>query len=603
MMHDLPSGRPRSGLAFLLVLLLAVPQLARSAETVNAPAMDERSSAQKLEQMRRDGILRDPVWAHAYWARASAAPSRSARISDLHWALRFDPDMLSARIKLAVELARAGDPECTTQIVEMARRIKTSFVAQQQLALLVLKIGGGVSLLVLVTSALFAVIRRIASIRHALTERLSFLPAEARTAGAILSLCAPLLLALALPPTSAIFWALLMGTVAAWTLLVRWERRICLWALAGLLLAPFGVALWVRLLEPSYPDAYTRLLWEAQSTEDPWTLASLRRADPRTTAENPDHLATLALIARRERNFAEAQRLLQRALELRPDDWGLHNNLGNVFLLSGKSESALAAYRRAKERAPAEPRIRVNEAQAWMERLDVARAQAALEEARRLGYHAPPTTESSATGMVVLEETLSSRELWKALLADLKLKKSLSWKRAAEMSLSVVAPFRSIPLLLPLLLALFYASQARHLPRLHSCASCGKTICRKCHYRVLRESLCAECFGIRQRVRTPIQREEALSKRRQRVRLAPWCWGVALAALVPGIGHLYEGRRGWAILLLFTWFSYLVLASGPHSPGHAPLILLLFAAVSVLGYLRCASRRDARAALSASRRV
>jgi tetratricopeptide (TPR) repeat protein len=564
--------------------------------------LDEKDAAQKLEQIQRDGILRDPYWAHAYWARAKSAPSRAARISDLEWTVRFDPDLLSARLQLAWQFARAGDPQCTAQIVEAARRVKTSFLLQQQLALLLFKLGGGVTLLVLVASSLIVIARSITSIRHALTERLSFLPPEARSAGAILTLCTPLILAIALPPTSAMFWILLMGTVATWTLLAKWEKRICLWGLAGLLAAPWGIAIWAKVMEPASPGAYTRLLWEAQSTEDAWTLHQLRRADRSASAENPDYLSTLALAARREKNYAEAKRLLERAIAVSPNEWGYHNNLGNVYLLAGRPDAALEAYGRAKQKAPAEPRIRYNEAQAWMEKLELARAQSALEEAKRLGYHAPLFSESSQGGLVLLEETLSPLVLWKRVLADFHPKK-ISWKRGAEMTLGVLVPFQSLLLCIPLLLSLFYASQTRYLPRLHTCASCGKTICRKCHYRVQRESLCAECFGIRQRVRTPIQREEALSKRRRQVRLAPWAWGIALAAIVPGAGHLYEGRRGEAMLLLFSWFAYLVLTAGPHTPATAPVVLLCFASISVLGYLRCASRRDARASVNAARRI
>ncbi|HET9887282.1 MAG TPA: hypothetical protein VFR10_07180, partial [bacterium] len=172
----------------VLVFLLAFPLIAWAAGGGSDRSLDEKNASQHLEQMRRDGVLRDPFWSHAYWARSKDAPSRSARISDLEWAVRFDPDFLSARLELAWEQALNRDPQCTQHILESAKRLKTSFLLQQQLALLLLKLGGGVTLLVLVTSGLFIIGRSIASIRHALTERLSFLPSEARSAGAILTL-------------------------------------------------------------------------------------------------------------------------------------------------------------------------------------------------------------------------------------------------------------------------------------------------------------------------------------------------------------------------------------------------------------------------------
>jgi hypothetical protein len=219
-----------------------------------------------------------------------------------------------------------------------------------------------------------------------------------------------------------------------------------------------------------------------------------------------------------------------------------------------------------------------------------------------LGYRLPKVTETSVDEISMIEETLPSRALWKTFFADMEAPRALSWERARAMSLAIVYPFPSFLFSLPLIMALAFAAQARYLPRLHTCASCGKTICRKCHYRVQRESFCSDCFSIRQRVRAPMQREEELSKRRKKVRRAPWLWGLTLAALVPGAGHLHQGRRGWAMFLLFAWLSFLSLSADSHASASwelpsatVPAILLLFALISITGYIRCASGQGAHA--------
>ena len=71
--------------------------LAFGAHVGSAQALDDTTARAQLEAMERSGVLREPVWAHAYWARSASAPNDDARIADLRWALRFDPDLTAAR--------------------------------------------------------------------------------------------------------------------------------------------------------------------------------------------------------------------------------------------------------------------------------------------------------------------------------------------------------------------------------------------------------------------------------------------------------------------------------------------------------------------------
>ncbi len=600
---DARRPRPSLGLALALVLTGLAAALPCEAEP---PRVDDLQAAERLDTMQAQGILRDAFWAHAYWVRAQSAPNRASHISDLRWALRFDPELQGARFELAFLLLRNRDPEAATHLLNAALRLGSSFPAQQEAAILLLTLGGGVSLLVLVIAGFLAVFRALGPTYHALSERLAFLPREVRPAATILTIVAPFLLTLTLPPTSAVFWFLLLGAAGGWTLYSRWERRVLVWALAGIVLAPWGVSLWTRLLEPSYPSAYSRLLWEAQTSLDPVTAAGLRNIPDDATANHPEHRATLALLARREGDYAAAATHLEAALRERPESWSYANNLGNVRLLGGDSDGALAAYARARQLAPEEPMISVNEAQAWMRKFEYPKAIEALEEARRKGYHFPDAAGFSVDETILVEDTLDAPTIWKTFLHELDSPRVLGWDQATQMSIRILAPLRPFVLSLPLLAALYFVTQTRFLPRIHTCSSCGKTVCRKCHYRVLRQSLCPECHAIRQRLRAPIQRESALASHRRSVRRGSWLVGLVLSAVVPGSGLLLEGNRRASMALLFAWVAWLILMRGTTTvvgpwdevERAAPWVL---AAASVALYVRIIPRDELRADALAQR--
>jgi tetratricopeptide (TPR) repeat protein len=589
--HD--AGWIRPILAMFATFILATTPR----EAAASAALDDDAAAARLEEMKHSGTLRDPVWAKAYWVRSESAPTGGARIADLRWALQFDAELQGARLDLAAALFRERDPECATQLLNALLLVGSSFPVQQRLAVFLLVVGGGVSLAVLVFCAMLVAARAAGALHHAITERLGFLPPEARGGAALLTLGAPFLVTLPLPPSSAVFWALALGTAGTWTLLSRGERRLCAWALAGILILPWGMALWTRLLEPSDPRSYARLLWETQGSADPATVESLRHTSDPKAVQDPDHLATLALAARRKGDLEASAQLLRDAIRLEPDAWSYHNNLGNTLLLSGDPDGALRSYAEAKRFAPTEPSIRMNEAQAYLRKLEFPKASEALEQARRLGAHLPTTAGSSSENAILFEETLDAPTVWTKFLASFDSSRALDWKSAWSMSYGILLPLRPFTLCIPLLLALFYVWQARRLPRIHTCASCGKTVCRKCHYRVLRQSLCADCYSIRTRVRAPIQREEALSRHMRRVRRLPWLAGFALAALCPGAGHLLEGRPATATALLFFWAATWIVGQGRADVGPSawnvavPAFLLALSTISVVGYVRLAARR------------
>jgi tetratricopeptide (TPR) repeat protein len=583
---------------------LALAALLLPASGFADPRIAESDAWARLEQMEEQGVPRDPFWAQAFWVQSLDATDPDQQVSDLRWALRFDPDLFAARWALCRAHLEARDPEFAQQALLAGEQALRSFLVQQRAALRVATLGVAAVLASAVILALVTALRVLPRIHHGVWERLIFLPAELRHGAALLTVLAPLTLPLALPPTAAVFWLLLLATGAAWTFLDGREQRRCVGALVLILLAPLALAAWSRVAEPSHPGSYLRTLTTHQVLPDP--AGSFRYgAPPRQAVDDPAYHASLALVERRARRYDEAIAHLDRAIALAPDEWAWYNNLGNVLLLEGSVDDALGAYAKAKALSPSQPLVRVNEAQAWMRKLRFNRADEALGEAVRLGYRLPPVLNTDPSKVVVRDQVLDAGQLWVRFARGAGEAQSISWREAGLMATAPLVPLRPTWLSLVLALALYFAVQSRTLPRIHSCAACSRPICRKCHYRIARQSLCAECNAIRSEVRAPLKREELLRARRRRLVRWPLLGGLTLSLALPGTGQLLAGapKRAAASLLvaaavlLTTWGGFWPDAgSGLAVPPRAPLPWLppavygLLALFSARAFFRHADR-------------
>ena len=590
-------SKPRFAAALMLLLLGAQ----EPAPSFASSSLNDQEARAHLESMEKFGVLEDPHWAHAYWIRSRSAPNLAARISDLNWALRFAPSFDGARWELCAAQLRARDPAFATQLVEVVARTSRSFAGQQRILLWVVTVSGGTILLTLVVLSTLAIGRSMRYIGHGISERLHFLPVDVRRGATLATILVPLALVVTLPPTAAVFWGMLLGTVAVWVRLERWEKRVTTLTLAAILLAPAGLALWSRVAETAMPGSYLKTLWVTQTVGSPRQIEALETLRPEGADEDPDYQASLALIHRRAGDYERAAELLQRAIELDPGEWSYHNNLGNVRLLQEDVDGALAAYAEARDRAPDEPLVRVNQAQAWVGKLDFRRADEALKEATALGYRIPPLLTSEPTDVIVHDRVLAPRDLWRRFLRGEGQATVLPWSRALAMTIAPLFPLQPFWISLPLFLLIYYVSLTRTLPRASSCAGCGQLVCRKCHYRILRRSLCADCYAIRQEIKAPLKRKSALEKRRKRIGRGGWAFGLVLSILVPGSGHFLRSSssRG-ARMVGVTAALALVATAGllwpdPTSPSSSGLglrfyvsagLILILVFRSVRGYLR-----------------
>jgi Flp pilus assembly protein TadD len=108
-------------------------------------------------------------------------------------------------------------------------------------------------------------------------------------------------------------------------------------------------------LDPQQTVAANNLFSFYEETGETEAAAELRRQVERNRRDNPYYLLHLAEEANEERRFADAIRLLNRAIEIEHRDYRFHYTLARSQYLAGDLQSAQRSLERARQLAPANP--------------------------------------------------------------------------------------------------------------------------------------------------------------------------------------------------------------------------------------------------------
>jgi tetratricopeptide (TPR) repeat protein len=262
----------------------------------------------------------------------------------------------------------------------------------------------------------------------------------------------------------------------------------------------------------------------------------------------------LARKAKRDGDFATAEKLYLRALEATGgSSLGLaavHNNLGNVYLLQGDAQRALAEYQKAIDlrESLAAPHFNVSRALGLggVETLEKVQAeQARALELDRPGIDAFTGGQLQAnrkSNKFVMDVTLADDLLAPLLDSEERVAEPVGDELRAQLAGGLPTGWAS---LLPILAAI--AILAMHLVRARirpsgRCDRCGREVCKRCDPDARpSEALCAQCVNVFIR-RTGVDAAERIRKEyavqayhRRRHAIAR-----ALAVL-SGAGHVMMG--------------------------------------------------------------
>jgi tetratricopeptide (TPR) repeat protein len=396
---------------------------------------------------------------------------------------------------------------------------------------------------------------------------------QARMLAAVL-LLSPVLLQMG--PLPLVFTALLACALYATTA----EVVISISLLAGVALAPWAAEAIGQVAAFSGPAAD---VWVVEHGEG--TGPEIARLQKRLETANELPVAfALARKAKRDGDLVTAEKLYLKALEVPggASSAGLaavRNNLGNVYLLQGDGQKAIAQYQQAidlKETLAA-PHFNISRALAMggvdtLEKVQAEQARALqLDRALVESFTGGQLQANRKSNKFLMDVPLDVSQLDPLLDAQEKAADVVGDEVRAQLAGNLPAPMATaMPVLAAILVLVLHRMKGRVRPS-GSCDRCGREVCHRCDDDARpTEALCAQCVNVFIR-RNGVDAQERMRKeslveayhRRRHLM-------VRALALLSGAGHLMLGHpiRGMFYLLVTaSLLSSIVLWRGvTHDP-------------------------------------
>ena len=302
-----------------------------------------------------------------------------------------------------------------------------------------------------------------------------------------------------------------------------------------------------------YSGSAPLVIYEAErGGEGSPTLESLHRF----RVENPQDsqvLAAMAIVLKRSGSLREAESLLHQALEISPDSPDYINNLGNIFMSTGRIEQAVEHYRQAL-RYRDDPRLHYNLSQALRENLQ-------LEEGEKEFLMAQDMEPGLASDLLQSQKEGGRRITFdmyggtRGVFMDALSLTPEGYDLRGRLWAGIVPfiPFSGSWLLFLGASAIIFSGHLAggKIGVSRRCRRCNHTHCPKCS-KSSTDMLCAQCRQIFL-VRSGVDPAGRVKKMMQILRFNKKRALVSRVAtvLLPGMGHIYLGA-GWQALVLIT---------------------------------------------------
>ncbi len=349
-----------------------------------------------------------------------------------------------------------------------------------------------------------------------------------------------------------VWWWFIIAGMMLLPYIDRISRALIFLAMLYLLSLPWQVRMASSLLSLHRQP----LLESAVSVrEDHWDSRDYAALKEMAGGENPSFLALSAygLSAKRLGMFEEAEAAYRAALEIDPDEAGIWNNLGTLALNDKRIDEAIDHYRKAIEASPDLFAPHYNVSLAYREQFLFSEGETESRRAAEIDPQADAyytTISGEHFNRYAVDELPALRLIWQTALSENK------WQRATAnhlwRSLMLVFPREVWNFVLVALALLGVGVWAWRSVRgtAEACPKCGRAFCRRCAPAKGR-SVCIQCHhifvrkeGVDAKVRV---RKMAEIKRTEKLRVAR---RIALAAAIPGGGHVAAGHTGKGILML-----------------------------------------------------
>jgi tetratricopeptide (TPR) repeat protein len=284
-----------------------------------------------------------------------------------------------------------------------------------------------------------------------------------------------------------------------------------------------------------------------------------------TYPKDGDILFTLGLVHKKERNFKTAQIYYQKTLDLNPDHYKAHLNLGNVYFATKNWEKAIEQYKKVISLAPPPSALaHYNLSRTYLQKYMFEESEKELLQAKKIDsakidYYL--NTSSENYNRIVIDEKLSKSELLKKALQYSPLGPTLTQQLWSLF-------FRGIPLsyclgviLMCIFLALVSTRDKTYRIAVR-CKCCGRAFCKRCQRLTIKNIICKQCSKVlRQQkgIDSSIRKDKIIIIERYLNRYKKV--SALLSIVLPGAGLIWRGYpiKGTAYLFLFFFLLLNVL--------------------------------------------
>jgi tetratricopeptide (TPR) repeat protein len=324
--------------------------------------------------------------------------------------------------------------------------------------------------------------------------------------------------------------------------------------------SPFLIQLVSKLSVTSSSEVFYQLYQISEESGDQDGEQRLR-AWVEDYPNDVDALFALGLINKRKRNYTEAQRYYEKALQIDAHHYRTLCNLGNVFVATQNLDVAIEYYNRCIEHYPSSVRGYYNLSRAQLLEYMFVESKKSFNKAKeidadRVDYFSRIHSENS--NRIVIDETIPLQVFWEKTFQPTEEKDLFAaylWDGFFK-----GIPFKywySVLFVFLIFVSLIFVDRYRSALSL-SCEYCGCAVCKNCKTLVPEYNLCKRCAGIfkvkRDSIGMSVKNKEKQVITIERFHKRHIIIGKILSILIPGAGHLWLDKPLKGAVMSFVFF-------------------------------------------------
>ncbi|MCX7944272.1 MAG: tetratricopeptide repeat protein [Deltaproteobacteria bacterium] len=294
-----------------------------------------------------------------------------------------------------------------------------------------------------------------------------------------------------------IFHFFFICSIVLWLYLKRKEKALLISLVVLVSMLPFSFSIYNNALKLYNSDL--QYVYRAVKFEDPSSIERLKKKIDSGLAGTDDYVS-YGLIHKRKGEFLLAERMYKRAMEINASNVAAYNNLGNVYLITGKYDEALAQFSTALNIEPQSPIIRYNISRLFLRKKELDKSNSELTDAKRfneeLVSEALRRSSSNINRFVIDMEPSYDVSFAQIFKGDVSSGKRMYLPFEHYITGGILASDVVFWLILMGITIVGIGFLSRYVNISQLCHRCGRPACKYCSPELYSDEECSQCFHV-----------------------------------------------------------------------------------------------------------